>query len=272
MTGGDSMAENSIPFQAAIVTGGAEQRRKRGLLLAQSLVCSGENPPCGQCRDCRKAAAGIHPDVIPVERFMEEKDVGGVIKIEPIRALRADAFVLPNEAAHKVYLIDRAENLNPNAQSVLLKLLEEGPSYAAFLLLTDRPGALLETIRSRCALIHAGGEDDDAVAPDENALRLAETLAAGSELDKMAWLARMECAKPDRAAQERFLAGLEQLLNDAALGSVTGQFSCLQSQSLSQRFSRSELLERAQRVRRAQDMTGFHVGAGHLLGWLGTQL
>ena len=40
--------------------------------------------------------------------------------------------------------------MNPNAQNALLKLLEEGPPYAAFLLLTDNPGALLTTVRSRC--------------------------------------------------------------------------------------------------------------------------
>ena len=101
---------------------------------------------------------GIHPDVIPVERFMEEKDIGGEIKIGPIRALRSDAFIRPNEAARKVYLIDNAQNLNLNAQNALLKLLEEGPEYTAFLLMCDQSGALLETIRSaaRCSMSRRG--------------------------------------------------------------------------------------------------------------------
>ena len=40
--------------------------------------------------------------------------------------------------------------MNQSAQNAMLKLLEEGPAYAAFLLLAENGGALLETIRSRC--------------------------------------------------------------------------------------------------------------------------
>ena len=77
---------------------------------------------------------------------MEAKDVGGELKVGPIRDLRSDAFIRPNEARSKVYLIENAQNMNPNAQNALLKVLEEGPPYAAFLLMTDRAGALLETV------------------------------------------------------------------------------------------------------------------------------
>ena len=67
-----------------------------------------------------------------------------------IRALRADAYIRPNEAGRKVYLLERAHTMNPSAQNAMLKLLEEGPPYAAFLLLTENAAALLPTVRSRC--------------------------------------------------------------------------------------------------------------------------
>ena len=93
------MEQHHIPFHATILTGAPQARRQRGLEMARALVCSApEGPdgkPCGVCRDCRKVSEGIHPDVIPVERFMEEKDIGGEIKIGPIRALRSDAFIRP---------------------------------------------------------------------------------------------------------------------------------------------------------------------------------
>ncbi len=158
-------------FHATILNGAALARRERARSLAAAMVCTeGGGSPCGACRDCRKVASGIHPDVIGVERFMEEKDLGGEIKVAAVRALRADAFIKPNEAARKVYLIDRADALNLSAQNALLKLLEEGPAYAAFVLMTDRVGALLETIRSRCSVVSVGGAEAVIRAYDESAL------------------------------------------------------------------------------------------------------
>ena len=67
-----------------------------------------------------------------------------------VRALRADAYIRPNEAERKVYILENAQTMNASAQNAMLKLLEEGPAYAAFLLLTDNAAALLPTVRSRC--------------------------------------------------------------------------------------------------------------------------
>ena len=260
-------------FHATILTGPAEACRTAASRLAMELVCSGETGerPCGACRDCRKAAQGIHPDIISVEQFMEEKDHGGMIKIDPIRDLRSDAFIRPNEAARKVYVIDNAQNLNLNAQNALLKLLEEGPDYAAFLLLCPSAGELLETIRSRCAVVRAGQEIRDE-GYDPKALELAEILARGDELEKVGFLARMECAKPDRSALTRFFDALERLFNDAALGGVTGRFETPQAEQLCRHIDCKGLLDMTQAMGRAKEMNDFYVAAGHLLGWLGTKL
>ena len=261
------------PFHATILIGSEERRRAKAIEIAQAMVCTAPEGqrPCGVCRDCRKTAEGIHPDVIPVERFMEPKDVGGELKVGPIRDLRSDAFIRPNEARSKVYLIENAQNMNPNAQNALLKVLEEGPAYAAFLLMTDRAGALLETIRSRCASIHVG-EDDNADETDAQALGFAELLVSGDEFQRADFLVRYENAKPDRPALERFLNGLEELLNDAVIGGTTGQFHSPEAQKLAAAKSRKQLLDWAEVVRKGQDMLPFHVAAGHLLGWLAARL
>ena len=70
-----------------------------------------------------------------------------------MRQLRADAYIRPNEADRKIYILENAQTMNPSAQNAMLKLLEEGPAYAAFLLLTDNAAALLPTVRSRCELL-----------------------------------------------------------------------------------------------------------------------
>lgn len=120
-------------------------KRTLAALLSAALVCSGpaEQAPCLRCSGCRKAMGGIHPDVV-------RAGAEGDINVAQIRALRADAYIRPNEAGRKVYLLERAHTMNPSAQNAMLKLLEEGPAYAAFLLLTDNAAALLPTVRSRC--------------------------------------------------------------------------------------------------------------------------
>ena len=261
------------PFHATILIGSEERRRAKALEIAQAMVCTAPEGqrPCGVCRDCRKTAEGIHPDVIPVERFRDPKDVGGELKVGPIRDLRSDAFIRPNEARSKVYLIENAQNMNQNAQNALLKVLEEGPAYAAFLLMTDRAGALLETIRSRCASIHVG-EDDNGDETDAQALAFAELLVSGDEFRRADFLVRYENTKPDRTGLEHFLNGLEELLNDAVIGGTVGRFHSPEAQKLAGARSRKQLLDWAEIVRKGQDMLPFHVAAGHLLGWLAARL
>lgn len=114
-------------------------------LLAAALVCTGENKPCGACAGCRKVAAGSHPDFITVDD-PEKKTV----PVELVRQARSDLFIQPNEAAKKVYLFPRGQDMRTESQNALLKVLEEPPSYAVFLLLSDNPENLLPTVRSRC--------------------------------------------------------------------------------------------------------------------------
>ncbi|NCE63829.1 DNA polymerase III subunit delta [Pseudoflavonifractor sp. 524-17] len=137
---------------AYILTGPAGSgKHTLARVLAAALVCSapGDGPtfPCGRCSGCKKAAADIHPDIIQIGE--EGKD----ITVAQVRALRAGAYIRPNEARRKVYLIPRAHTMNPSAQNAMLKLLEEGPPYAAFLLLAENAAALLPTVRSRCELL-----------------------------------------------------------------------------------------------------------------------
>ena len=112
-------------------------------LLAQALLCTGEEKPCGVCAGCRKVLSGSHPDYISVTD-PEHKDVA----VKLIREAREDMFVRPNEGAHKVYLFPQSMRIE--GQNALLKILEEPPSYGVFILLSENPEQLLPTVRSRC--------------------------------------------------------------------------------------------------------------------------
>lgn len=81
------------------------------------------------------------------------------LTVEAVRALRKDVYIRPNEARRKVYVVSDCRQLNQRDQDVLLKVVEEGPPYAAFIFCADAPAALLETVRSRCALLKYDGED-----------------------------------------------------------------------------------------------------------------
>ena len=124
---------------------GPEGSGKRTLarLLAAAAVCRGAQKPCLSCPACRKVLEGNHPDVITVTD-PEHKNVA----VRVIREARADVFILPNEAERKVYLFP--QEMGVEGQNALLKVLEEPPAYAVFLILTDNSEKLLPTVRSRC--------------------------------------------------------------------------------------------------------------------------
>ena len=235
------MAQNTandserIPHACLICAPNSESALSRARELAARAVCSGEGllKPCGVCRDCRKVAAGIHPDVITLSRAVADKGRQKQnITVDQIRVLSADAIVLPNEAKRKVYIIDEAETMNPAAQNAALKLLEEPPAAVVFLLCTVRPMQLLETVRSRCALVKLQGAEDPE-GPDEAAQELAagylKAVNTRDDAQILRWC--MQNENIDARVMTAFLEALRLKLADML---------CMRLKS--GRFSRAELL------------------------------
>ncbi len=100
----------------------------------------------------RQVRAGGHPDLLTVERSLDDKRgrLRTEILVDEVRA--ANHFLQHTTAGggHRIVIVDGADRMNVNAQNTLLKSLEEPPPTALLLLVTDRPGALLPTVRSRC--------------------------------------------------------------------------------------------------------------------------
>lgn len=252
------MTELPDPLSHAyLITGGSgDSRADLARRLTAAYLCRGElppggSPPCGKCPPCRKAAAGIHPDVAYTAPAPDKRE----ITVDQIRALRSDAYIRPNEGRRKVYVIDPADAMNPAAQNALLKVLEDGPAYAAFLLLAHQPGLLLDTVRSRCELLTLSPEE---APPDpalvEQASSLAELLLGGDELACAQALVELELEKPKQ----------DQLA--ALLGEVENQVS----RRLPQNPRRGARVLRALKTCRENGV--YRPGAGHTLGWLVTQV
>lgn len=118
-------------------------------LCAMAALCRGENAPCGVCGPCRRVLAGTHPDVHIVEPEAGKRDIG----VGVMRKVLEEVSVRSFEGGTKVFLIPQADRMNPQAQNALLKTLEEPPENTVFLLVTDKPSALLSTVASRVRLI-----------------------------------------------------------------------------------------------------------------------
>lgn len=130
-------------------------------IFARALQCTCENgvKPCNECRDCKQAINGNHPDIIYVEH---EKP--NVISVENIRQqINGDIAIKPYSGSHKIYIVDEAEKMNVQAQNALLKTLEEPPEYAVILLLVTRVEAMLPTILSRCVVLNTKPVSDDII-------------------------------------------------------------------------------------------------------------
>lgn len=113
--------------------------------IAQAILCEGETAPCSICRHCVKVKKGIHPDYL---RF-EGEGRARSFHIETVRELRSKAFVYPNEADRKVFLLRNVQDMSVQAQNALLKILEEPPETVVFILTCENKSMLLETILSR---------------------------------------------------------------------------------------------------------------------------
>jgi len=147
--------------------------------------------PCGKCESCRIISAGTHPDYhVVTKELIRYHDATGKSKgIDlSINVIRPEVI---DKAAHKavmnrgkVFVIEQAELMSTAAQNSLLKTLEEPAGRTLIILLTDQPGVLLTTIRSRCQLIQFQSLGDDVLRAElqarnipspriENAIRYA---------------------------------------------------------------------------------------------------
>jgi DNA polymerase III subunit delta' len=158
-------------------------KRTLALAAARALVCEKvRGEPCEECSACRRAARGLHPDVLLIEPET------ATIKIEQVRDMAREVLALPFEGRARAFVIDEAHVMTEQASNALLKSLEEPPASSHVFLVTASPQALLPTIRSRCqtlrlgplpsALLESHLRDRAGLSADEARLRAA--LSGGS--------------------------------------------------------------------------------------------
>ncbi|MDB4990843.1 MAG: polymerase delta prime subunit [Myxococcaceae bacterium] len=134
-------------------------KQRAALALAQARLCQSQrNKGCGSCAVCTRIAAGNHPDA----RQFKPRDEGK--RNIQVDTLRNEILPLtqyaPFEGEHAFLIFPEADVSfpvqHPEAANALLKTLEEPRRGVTFVLLSDRPQQLLQTIRSRCQRVRFG--------------------------------------------------------------------------------------------------------------------
>jgi DNA polymerase-3 subunit delta' len=176
----EMLAHQRLP-QAVILAGATGSGKYTlALMLARAMNCL--NPPdndglpdfCGQCSNCTRIAQSedldarfaeaveardglretdkketrifvqTHPDVLVIPPDPPQM----MIKVDQVRRVIEGIYYRPSEARERVYIFTDSAFMKEAANS-LLKILEEPPDFATIFLLTENPGELLSTIRSR---------------------------------------------------------------------------------------------------------------------------
>ena len=146
-------ADGRTPHAVLIDGGGENERTELAYLTARMMVCENKDRvPCGECEHCRKARENIHPDIIKITKPDDKKFF---VKAE-IKKMVSEAYLTPNEANVKVYIISEMQLMNEECQNLLLKILEEPPSYTAFILTSVTANAVIGTVLSRVVRLRLG--------------------------------------------------------------------------------------------------------------------
>ena len=168
------MIRGPAPHAVLLVGPDGVGKTTLALDLAAGLLCTAApaERPCRECRACRLVEGGSHADLHrlgPVGPGRQVVIGGSDAKYRGVRDLIGELALMPAEGGHRVAIIEGAERMNEDAQSALLKTLEEPPAGVTIILCADGEAHLLPTVRSRCFRVRlglVGPRDIEAIVAD----------------------------------------------------------------------------------------------------------
>ncbi len=117
-------------------------KREVARQFAAVLLADGAQDPADAAR---RVMDGVHPDLT----WVTPSGANVLLVADIEEPVVAAATRTPFESRRRVFVVEQAHTLNDQAANKMLKTLEEPPSFAHLILLTDRVGEVMPTIRSR---------------------------------------------------------------------------------------------------------------------------
>jgi len=147
------LRRNRVPNGLLFWGPGGVGKRLTAIEMAKAINCAkGDADACDACLSCRKVKSGNHPDVSVVMPVKKSR----IIDVDTIQSVNDLAALRPFESRWRVFVFQEADRMGIAAQNHFLKTLEEPPGNSLFILVTEHPGLLLPTIRSRCQRVRFG--------------------------------------------------------------------------------------------------------------------
>ncbi|HEV2771052.1 MAG TPA: DNA polymerase III subunit gamma/tau, partial [Solirubrobacteraceae bacterium] len=235
-------------------------------ILAACLNCE-QGPttePDGTCDSCAAIANATSLDVI-------EMDAASNNSVDDIRDLRERVAFAPVSGRAKVYILDEAHMLSPQAWNAFLKTLEEPPPHTIFVLATTEAAKVLPTVVDRChrfdftrpaveqiatVLRRVAAEEQITIAPE--AVALLARHATGSFRDALGTLEQLvtyAAGGPAPATASATTISTEDVL--AVLGVADADLLFGALDAVAQRDARAALMATAQLIRSGRDASAF---------------
>jgi DNA polymerase-3 subunit delta' len=232
----ESIRAGTLPASLLLMGPRGVGKQRLALWLAQRLLCTEPDAPCGTCKPCRYVRELTHPDlhwVFPRPRLKDadpdleqvRDDYGEAtaerasnsglyaapsgsegIFVATVRSLVQRAAMAPAMGKRKIFIIGDAERMVPQegsdmAANAFLKLLEEPPADTTIILTSSEPGALLPTIRSRVVAVRVP------LLPDAAVRAFVENPDVRKALDKMGKSGTAERVRAAAGAPGRLFTG-----------------------------------------------------------------
>src|SRR3954454_8673016 len=155
---GAALPPEGRPSHAYLFGGPAGSgKREVARAFATALLSEGAADPANVEHRVRN---GVHPDLT----WVAPTSSAGILVGDVDEAVVGAATRTPFEATRRVFVIERADELNDQAANRMLKTLEEPAAFAHLILLTSRPGNVLPTIASRCQAVRFDAASSEQIA------------------------------------------------------------------------------------------------------------
>ncbi len=149
-----AILKNALPHAFLIV--GAYGSGKKTLAMEISCALNCENKfngnfslPCHECNTCRRIRENLFSDLHFIKRDSKKMSIG----VDEVHKMREDIVLSSNESDFRIYVIEEAEKLTPQAQNAMLTILEEPPKGVIIILLASEADKILTTVKSRAQSI-----------------------------------------------------------------------------------------------------------------------